>query len=229
MNIMGMKMDIRTLPCKIKKGLKSALILFLMLFGFGSFRCQAQSYELQRLILDIEKLAQLKSILTDLEKGYQILETGYTTIKNISAGNFNLHKAFLDGLLVASPSVQKYYKVALVIDYQARIVSEYKAALSRFRQDPHFSPDEIVYIGNVYANLVDKSAKNLEGLLNVLAAGKLRMNDAQRLEAIDRIYSDTKNQFLFLRQFNNSTQMLAINRSVEAGDAETLKNLYGIQ
>jgi len=224
-----MQMEICTSRCDMKKGFKCAPMLFLMLFGFGGLRCQAQSYELQRLVLDIEKLAQLKTILADLEKGYQILESGYTTIKNLSAGNFFLHKAFLDGLLAVSPSVQKYYKVAEIVNYQSMIVSEYKAAMNRFRQDHHFNPDEIVYIGNVYDNLVDKSAKNLEGLLNVLTTGKLRMNDAQRLAVIDGIYMDTKNQFLFLRQFNNSTQLLAINRSVEAGDAATLKNLYGIE
>jgi hypothetical protein len=228
---MEIKLETGNLSCETKKPLKIVfvLVLVLMLFGFGGFRCQAQSYELRRLVLDIEKLAQLKSILTDLEKGYQILETGYTTIKNISAGNFNLHKAFLDGLLAVSPSVQQYYKIAMTVDYQAEIVSEYKVALNRFRQDGHFNPDEIVYIGNVYDNLVDKSAKNLESLLNVLTAGKLRMNDAQRLEAIDRIYADTKNQLLFLRRFNNSTQILAVNRSIDAGDAETLKNVYGIK
>jgi hypothetical protein len=209
--------------------MKSVTILILMLLGFGSFRCQAQNYELQRLILDIEKLEQLKSILTDLEKGYQMLEAGYTTIKNISEGNFNLHKAFLDGLLAVSPSVQKYYKISEIAKYQARTLSEYKAAMNRFRRDSHFHPDELVYIGNVYDNLLNKSVRNLENLLNVLAAGKLRMNDAERLEAIDGIYADTKNQFFFLRQFNNSTQMLAINRSVATGDAETLKNLYGIK
>lgn len=209
--------------------MKKIAFLILMILGFGALNCEAQSYELQRLILDIEKLEQLKSILTDLEKGYQILETGYTTIKNISQGNFNLHKAFLDGLLAVSPSVQKYYKIAMIIDYQSRIVSEYKAALHRFRQDSHFNPDEIVYIGNVYDNLVDISAKNLERLLNLLTAGKLRMSDAQRLESIDGIYADTKNQFLFLRRFNNSTELLAINRLVAAGDAATLKGLYGIE
>lgn len=209
--------------------MKKTVVLLLLISGMGSLRCRAQSYELQRLVLDIEKLAQLKTILSDLEKGYQILETGYTHIKNISAGNFNLHKAFLDGLLAVSPLVQKYYKIAEIIEYQSRIVTEYKAAQGLFQQDPHFNPDEIVYIGAVYNNLVEQSAKNLEALLNVLTAGKLRMNDAQRLQAIDGIYGDTKNQFLFLRQFNNSTELLAVNRSQEAGDAETLKNLYGIE
>lgn len=192
-------------------------------------KSNAQVYELERLILDIEKLSQLKSILSNLYKGYEILKTGYTTIKDISEGNFNLHKAFLDGMLAVSPAVQKYQRIVDIIDLQARFVTEYKAALKRYRNDSHFNPDELEYIGNVYSNLVDKSAKNLENLISVLTAGKLRMNDGERIKQIDGIYMDTRDQFQFLRKFNNGTDLLAVNRSKQNNDVQTLRNLYGIK
>ena len=192
-------------------------------------KSNAQVYELERLILDIEKLSQLKSILSNLYKGYEILKTGYTTIKDISEGNFNLHKAFLDGMLAVSPAVQKYQRIVDIIDLQARFVTEYKAALKRYRNDSHFNPDELEYIGNVYSNLVDKSAKNLENLISVLTAGKLRMNDGERIKQIDGIYMDTRDQFQFLRKFNNGTDLLAVNRSKQNNDVKTLRNLYGIK
>jgi DNA repair ATPase RecN len=204
------------------------ILLLTAMIGFQN-KSQAQSYELARLILDIEKLSQLKSILSDLYKGYEILKTGYTTIKDISEGNFNLHKAFLDGLLAVSPAVQKYERIVDIIDLQAQIINEYKTALRRYRQDKHFNPDELEYIGNVYSNLVDKSAKNLEDLLSVLTAGDLRMNDADRLKEIDGIYLDTRDQVLFLRKFNNSTDLLAVNRGIQDNDILTLRNLYGIK
>ncbi|HXB45258.1 MAG TPA: hypothetical protein VNV85_14430, partial [Puia sp.] len=61
--------------------MKKLLIMLLLLV---SANIKAQSYELERLILDIQKLAQLKNILSDLYKGYEILNTGYNTIKSIS-------------------------------------------------------------------------------------------------------------------------------------------------
>jgi len=209
--------------------MKRIIVLLFVLMVGANEKSNAQVYELERLILDIEKLSQLKSILSDLYKGYEILKTGYTTIKDISEGNFNLHKAFLDGLLAVSPVVQKYERVADIIDLQARIVKEYKSAMNRYRQNVHFNPDELEYIGNIYSNLVDKSVKNLENLISVLTAGELRMNDAQRLKSIDGIYADTKDQFLFLRHFDNSTDLLAMNRSNEANDIQTLRNLHGIK
>jgi hypothetical protein len=203
--------------------------LIFMLILMANTGLHAQSYELQRLILDIEKLAQLKSILKDLYKGYEILSTGYNTIKNISEGNFNLHQAFLDGLLAISPAVKDYKRVLDIIDYQGRIVSEYKAAYNRFKQDRHFNPDEIVYLGNVYNQLFNQSLKNLENLLNVLTAGKLRMSDDERLHAIDGIYAGTKDELLFLREFNNNASVLAVQRAKEGNDTEGLKRLHGIQ
>lgn len=206
--------------------------IFILLLGtFLGFqnKTQAQSYELARLILDIEKLSQLKSILSDLYKGYEILKSGYTTIKNISEGNFNLHKAFLDGLLAVSPAVQKYQRISEIIALQAKIIVEYKTAIKRYRQSAHFNRDELEYIGNVYSNLVDKSTKNLDNLLAILTAGKLRMNDAQRLFGIDEIYQDTRDEFLFFRKFNHVTDLLALNRAEQAKDVRTLRNFYGIK
>ena len=84
------------------------------------------------LSLILKSWCNSKDVLTDLYKDYEILETGYTAIKNISEGNFNLHKAFLDGLLAVSPAVQKYERIVDIIDDQGRIVSEYKSAYNLF-------------------------------------------------------------------------------------------------
>ena len=208
--------------------MRSKMICLLLALGIGFLpaKASAQVYELERLILDIEKLSQLKSVLTNLYKDFEVLETGYTSIKNISEGNFNLHKVFLDGLLAVSPAVQKYERVVDIIDDQGRIVSEYKSAYNLFKQDKHFTPDEISYMLTVYNNLVSKSEKNLENLLNVMTANKLRMNDAERLHAIDGIYTDTHDKLVFLRQFNNKTGSLALVRAKEENDLESVRGLY---
>ena len=205
-------------------------ILVCLALGLGSacmpLRSEAQAYELARLVLDIEKLLQLKNILSDLYKGYEILTTGYNAIKSISQGNFSLHKAFLDGLLAVSPAVQKYERVIDIINDQASIVSEYKTAYNIFKQDKHFTPDELVYFSNVYNNLISGSEKNLTNLLNIMTASTLRMSDAERLHAIDGIYSDTHDQLSFLRGFNSKTAALSADLSKQEADIESVRGLY---
>ena len=203
------------------------LFLFSIAMGFTD-RASAQAQELEELALDIEKLAQFKQILSDMEKGYAILEGGYNTIKNISQGNFSLHKAFLDGLLAISPSVAKYKKIATITDNQLQLIREYKNAYKRFQNDGNFNPDEIEYIGKVYNNLVDESAKNLESLLTVITANKLRMSDDERLKAIDLIDGEMENRLSFLRYFNNNTTVLSLQRTKERKDLNTIRSLHGV-
>lgn len=191
-------------------------------------KLSAQSEEVQQLLLNIEKLAQFKQILTDLKKGYQIISTGYSTVKNLSEGNFKLHKTFLDGLMVVSPSVKKYKRIADIINNQIMIVKEYKNAFNRFKQDGNFNPDEIVYLGNVYSNLFKQSLNNLDELTMIITDSKLRMSDDERLEAIDRIYNNMQDKLLFLRHFNNNTTILAVQRAREKNDAVAMKKIYGV-
>jgi len=103
--------------------MKKTIMLILLLSAIISRTVQAQSEELQQLALNIEKLAQFKKILSDMKKGYEILNGGYNTIKDLSEGNFSLHKTFLDGLMAVSPSVQRYKKVSDIISYQKSILT----------------------------------------------------------------------------------------------------------
>ena len=78
-----------------------------------SFCCLSQSsfsqeQEVQQLLLNLEKLSQFKKILQNMYDGWKVINKGYTTIKDISSGNFNLHKNFLDVLMEVSPAVKKY-------------------------------------------------------------------------------------------------------------------------
>src|SRR5665213_2807310 len=200
--------------------------LYLLLLLLGGCKANAQSQELQQLALDIEKLTQFKQILSDMKKGYEILSGGYNTIKDISEGNFNLHKDFLDGLFAVSPAVAKYAKIADIISMQLQLVKEYKSAWSRFNNDGHFGVNEVDYIGKVYTNLFNESLKNLDALLNIITAGKLRMSDEERLHSIDGIYVDMQDKLVFLRHFNNSTSILAIQKQQEQEDIDVMRQLY---
>ena len=192
-----------------------------------SFVSFGQSQEAQQLLLDWEKLTQFKKILKDMYDGYKIIHKGYTTIRDISSGNFNLHKNFLDALMDVSPAVKKYKRIANIIDYQLQIVKLYKGAFNQFKEDKNFTLDEINYIGKVYINLFDESVKNLDELVMVITAGKLRMSDDERIQAIDKIYASIEDQYSFLQDFNSSTSYLSMQRQGEQTDIEMSRKILG--
>jgi len=187
---------------------------------------KAQTSDLTQLILDIEKLTQLKGILSDMKTGYTIIDGGYNQVKSISQGNFNLHSTFLNGLLAISPAVAKYGRVADIILEQGYIVTEYTRTYNQVKQSGGFSADEIAYLGNVYTTLLQQSLQNLSQLTTILTAGKLRMSDDERLRAIDHIYADTDDKLTFLRHFDQQASILAIQRQKALNDISTLQKLY---
>lgn len=77
--------------------MKRAVILFIILSAGIIPTLSAQSQEAQQLLLNVEKLSQLKQILTDMKKGYQVISTGYNTIEGLSkqlSSYFSSRKSF---------------------------------------------------------------------------------------------------------------------------------------
>lgn len=200
-------------------------LVFLMLV-FAGRDCYPQTQEAKQLMLNVEKLAQLRNILSGMKKGYDILLKGYNSVKDIAEGNFSLHELFLDGLLVVSPEVKKYARVADIINYQRDIGSEWKLALEAFNAADVFGSGELSYLKGVYQGLSRRSFQNVEDLALVLTSSKLRMSDGERLSAIDRIYLDTRDQLVFLRDFNASAVLLVRQKQKEKREIEQLKSIY---
>lgn len=204
-------------------------IILVIVFSASFISTNAQSAEVQQLLLNVEKLAQFKKILKNMKDAYKIIFKGYTAVKDLSQGNFNLHKTFLDGLMEVSTAVKKYKRIADIFKYQLRITKEYKAAYNHFKDDKQFTPKEIEYVGKVYSNLFNETLKSLEELGMVITAGKLRMSDDERLQAIDKIYETVVDQFSFLNEFNNNTAILSLQRKSEQADIKMSRRVYGIK
>jgi len=131
-----------------------AILVLLLCLGWVPQRASAQSAEIQQLVLNIEKLSQFKKILSDMKKGYELLSGGYNTVKQMSEGNFSLHKTFLDALLQVSPAVKNYKRIGDIAHFQLLLVKESRNGLNRFVNSGSFSPQETAYFEKVYGNLL---------------------------------------------------------------------------
>ena len=210
----------------MKKILFTVITLFILSVPF---KAEAQSAEIQQLILNIEKLSQFKKILSDMKKGYELLSGGYKTVKDMSEGNFSLHKTFLDALLQVSPAVKNYKRVGDIVNLQIQLVWESKKGLARFAQSGSFSQKELSYFEKVYGNLLNQSLRNLDELTMVITADKLRMSDDERLDAVDSVYLEMQDKIAFLRNFNASSNVLLLQRARESKDVFSSKELHELK
>ncbi|MGZ3848264.1 MAG: TerB family tellurite resistance protein [Flavisolibacter sp.] len=205
------------------------MLIFLLLFFVIQPKLKAQAAEAEQLKLDIEKLLQLRSMLSNLQRGYEILNKGYNTIKNISEGNFNLHQNFLNSLLEVSPSVRSYRSIQDIVSTQIQLVDEYKALFRTINGSEQFSSEEIHYVANVYKNLIKESLNNLNALSTVITDGVLRMSDAERLSALDTIYKRSIDELVFFKHFSSQATVLALQRLRANNDVHSVKSMYGLK
>ncbi len=185
----------------------------------------AQSAEAEQLLLNVEKLSQLKSILKDMKAGYQVLSKGYSTVRNISRGNFSLHQAFLGDLLRVSPAVKKYHKVAEILTLQISLSAKVNELRRQVERSGKFSTSELRYFSQVCASMLSSSLANLDELLMVLSSSSLRMNDSERLSSIDRLSKQATELELFFRYFSAEAASLARKRKKEQGDLSIQQQL----
>ncbi|PZX59338.1 hypothetical protein LV84_01369 [Algoriphagus ratkowskyi] len=189
---------------------------------------KSQSHEATQLILNYEKLMQMKEILDNMYQGYTILEQGYSKVKGIAEGNFKLHEAFLNELLKVSPEVRNYYRVAEIIQYQQRIMSEYKSTYAKVKIGGSFSGEELAFMAELYEGLFKASLRNLDELLLILTAGELRMSDFERLVAIDRLHGEMSGLLISLRGKNSELSILGNQRNRTRNERKSILNLNGI-
>ena len=140
-----------------------------------------------------------------------------------------LYANYFDELWRIKAAIAYYHRVKEIIERQARLVEEYKAAWALFRQDDHFTTEELDYMQKVYLGIFDESIKNLDQLALVVNAFKTQMSDAKRLEIINAVADQLENNYSDLREFNTQNRMMSLQRASERGDLELVKRLYGIQ
>src|SRR5882672_6465398 len=143
------------------KTLFMILLIGKSFFSFGqTFEEWAQQKKTQKKYL-LQQIAALQVYIGYAKKGYNVVNNGLTTIRNIKNGDFNLHQNFFESLKQVNPKIRKYGKVADIIAYQVRIIKETKKTLQGIREAGQFTKEEMDYCKNVFDNLLVECLKSI--------------------------------------------------------------------
>jgi isocitrate dehydrogenase kinase/phosphatase len=140
-----------------------------------------------------------------------------------------LYKDYHDELWKVKNVISYYHRVKDVTNMQVQLVSEYKRAWGLFRQDKHFTEDELKYMGKVYTGILDESVKNLDQIFMVINSFSTQMTDAKRLEIINTAYNQVETNFTDLKAFNQQNILVSLQRAKSKNDIAVVKELYGLE
>lgn len=140
-----------------------------------------------------------------------------------------LYKDYYEELQKVKAIISYYKRIKEITEKQVRLVEEYKRAWGLFKQDKHFTADELSYMGSVYSGILDESVKNLDQIFIVINSFQTQMSDAKRLEIINAAAVRIDVNYNDLKTFNQQGVVISLQRAKAQNDVDVVKKLYGLQ
>ncbi|MGN6398696.1 MAG: conjugal transfer protein TraI [Mucilaginibacter sp.] len=180
--------------------------------------------------LEVQRLQNKTIWLQNAQKVIenQLNQIRLSEIADINQQQKDLFTNYYNELWAVKAVITDYEQVRSITQRQQALVKAYQTAWALTRQDTHFSPAELSHISDVYTGILKQSLNNLDQLLILVNNFKTQMPDGQRMELISQVSRHIDENYFDLKQFNNQNILLSLQRSRDAQDLQTIKNLYGL-
>ena len=161
------------------------------------------------------------------------IATASKTVKNTLDGFkeveklYNDTKKYYDALKKVNNLIGDAYKVKecilMVGDISEIYVTSYKKMLS----DKNFRPSELAAMASGYAKLLEQSGESLKELKSIVKSNVFSMNDHERMQAIDRIYTTLRENRSLVSYYTRKNISVSYVRAREKNNLASVKALYG--
>lgn len=221
------------------------LMIVLVLMAMGSI-APIQKVQAQVPIIEVIKNAVKKVIkaidlqiqrqqnkVIWLQNAQKTLENTMSKLKLDEISNWvekqrTLYKDYYEELVKVKSIISYYHRIRDISQRQIQLVEAYHKAWNLFRQDKHFTSDELNYMERVYSGILEESAKNIDQVFLVINSFQTQMSDAKRLEIINAAADQVDANYYDLTRFNQQNIMLSLQRAKTYNDVEVVKKLYGL-
>ncbi len=215
--------------------------LFLIIFISCSINASAQfpiaeiiKAAIKKVIVAVDlKIQKLQNKTLWLQNAQKTLENNMSKLKLTEISDWvnkqkELYREYFEELKKVKAAITYYHRVKDLIEDQAAMVKEYKAAWAGFRTDKNFTADELNFMSGVYDGMLNESIRNLDQIFLVINSFTTQMSDAKRMEIINAAADKIEETFLDLKSFNNQNKAMSLQRAYERGEIEYSRKLYGL-
>lgn len=187
-----------------------------------------------KVILAIDAQVQrLQNKTIGLQNAQKALENALSKLKLEEIGNWGerqraLYAGYYEELWKVKNALATYKKVKELIEGQRAMVKSYERAYRLFRQDAHFSAQELDYMATVYTGMLTKSLNCADQLLQVVQSFTLQMSDGERWRIIDQAAADMQQLVSDMHRFHRENVQLSMQRSRDETELRRVKQWYGL-
>lgn len=185
------------------------------------------SAKAQFIVADPANLAS--GILNSANEIIQTSSTVSNVVKNFKEVEkvYNQGKEYYDKLRAINNLVKDARKVQQTVLLVGDVSELYVKNFGKMMNDPHFTPQELVAIGNGYSALLNESTELLKELKQIISSSSLSLNDKERMDIIDRVYKEVKEYHSLVRYYTNKNISVSYLRAKKKKDGKSVLDLYG--
>ena len=136
-------------------------------------------------------------------------------------------KEYYDALKKAKNLVRDARKVQQTILLVGDITDIYVNSFERMLNDPYFTVEELSAIALGYTKLLEESAHLLNDLKSVVNENGLSMSDKDRMDIIDKCYSEMLQYRGLVQYYTNKNIGVSYLRARKQNDVDRVMSLYG--
>ena len=192
------------------------------------------------IMLAVTPSAKAQFVVTDpanlasgiLNSANEIVQTSSTVsnvVKNFKEVEkvYKQGKEYYDKLKAINNLVKDARKVQQTVLLVGDVSEMYVQNFGKMMNDPNFTPQELVAIGNGYSALLNESTELLKELKQIVTSSSLSLNDKERMDIIDRVYKEVKDYHSLVRYYTNKNISVSYLRAKKKNDAKRVLELYG--
>lgn len=187
----------------------------------------APSAKAQFVVTDPANLAS--GILNSANEIVQTSSTVSNVVKNFKEVEkvYKQGKEYYDKLKAINNLVKDARKVQQTVLLVGDVSEMYVQNFNKMMNDPNFTPQELVAIGNGYSALLNESTELLKELKQIVTSSSLSLNDKERMDIIDRVYKEVKDYHSLVRYYTNKNISVSYLRAKKKNDTKRVLDLYG--
>ena len=174
----------------------------------------------------VQQIVALQLYMKQVKKGYDIVRKGWNTVQDITDGEFNLHRDFLNALDAVSPLVREDYRVAEILLIPPRMVAENRKVRKALRESGHIPAPEMQYVQTLHQGLAEEAHGLLEDLTRLMTHADLEMDDTERLQRLEVIYRAMLRVSGLGKKFNGQMLAMAGQRAADEDNLKLLQQNY---
>ena len=190
--------------------------------------CLAHTAKAQWVVTDPGNLAQ--GIINATKNIVQTTSTARNMIKNVeeTVKIYKQGKEYYDALKSVNNLIKDARKVKKTIEMVSEITDIYVNGFQKMLADPNFTPGELEAISFGYAKLMEEGGALVTDLKNIVTGGNgLSMSDKERMDAVDKIYTQMLEYRNITKYFTNKNISVSFIRAKEKNDTQRVLDLYG--